>query len=59
MWGGWNEALDQIGEMYFGIKMPKQGNPLFDMMGSMFGGMGGAAPKPKAKVEAPPTAGLD
>ncbi|KAF2811152.1 DUF410-domain-containing protein [Mytilinidion resinicola] len=58
---GWNEALDQIGEMYFAIKIPKQGNPLMDMMGSMFmGGMGGGASKPKAKkVEAPPSAGLD
>jgi hypothetical protein len=57
--GGWSEALDQIGEMYFGITIPKQGNPLFDMMGSMFSGMGGPA-KPKAKkVEAPPAAGLD
>lgn len=39
--GTWNEALAQIGEMYFGIKIPTQGNPLFDMMGSMFGGGGG------------------
>lgn len=40
--GIWDEALAQIGEMYFGIKIPRQGNPLFDMMGSMlFGGGGG------------------
>ena len=58
----WNEALDQIGEMYFGIKIPRQGNPMFDMLGSMFGGgMGGggaAAPK-KAVGGRPPAAGLD
>ena len=68
--GAWEEALAQIGEMYFGIKIPRQGNPLFDMMGSMlFGGAGAAAkpstpkpstPKPK-KVEAaaPPPVDID
>lgn len=40
---GWNDALDLVAEMYFGIQKPRQGNPLFDMMGSMFGG--GPAPK--------------
>jgi hypothetical protein len=24
----WTEALDQLGEMYFGIKIPRQGNPM-------------------------------
>ncbi|KAG4028100.1 hypothetical protein MFRU_024g00700 [Monilinia fructicola] len=39
----WEEALVGVGEMYFGIQRPRQGNPLLDMMGSMFGGgMGGA-----------------
>ena len=67
--GSWDEALAQIGEMYFGIKIPRQGNPLFDMMGSMFfGGAGGASPKPastpKTKPKrvdspAPPPADLD
>jgi hypothetical protein len=38
----WDEALTSVGEMYFNIQRPRQGNPLFDMMGSMFGG--GAAP---------------
>jgi len=33
----WEEALEQIGEMYFGIPV-KRGNNLFDMMGSLFGG---------------------
>lgn len=40
---GWNDALDLVAEMYFGIQKPRQGNPLFDMMGSMFSG--GPAPK--------------
>jgi golgi to ER traffic protein 4 len=43
--GMWDEALANIGEQYFGIKIPKQGNPLFDMMGNMFFG-GGGSPKP-------------
>ena len=54
--GGWDEALAHIGEMYFGIKIPRQGNPLFDMMGSMLfggGGGGGAAKKTPKKVDAP------
>ena len=65
----WEDALAQIGELYFGIRIPKQGNPLFDMMGSMlFGGSGGgsssstAATKTRArKVEAaaPPQVDLD
>ncbi|KAK2761377.1 hypothetical protein FQN54_001899 [Arachnomyces sp. PD_36] len=61
--GIWDDALAQIGELYFGIKIPKQGNPLFDMMGSMFfggGGQGGGSSRggqsrnPAKKVEAPP-----
>jgi hypothetical protein len=62
--GIWDDALAQIGELYFGVKIPKQGNPLFDMMGSMLfgGGQGGGNAKPGAqqsrkpaqKVEAPP-----
>ena len=69
--GTWDDALAQIGETYFGIRIPRQGNPLFDMMGSLMGmgGMGGSPKeKPKAKkVEkiespappAPPAADLD
>ncbi|KAA6409138.1 MAG: DUF410 domain [Lasallia pustulata] len=68
--GTWDDALAQIAETYFGIKMPRQGNPLFDMMGSMlFGGGGGSSkpstskpstPKPKAAVApAPPAPDLD
>lgn len=57
----WDEALEQIGEMYFGIRIPKQGNPMFDMLGSMFGGgMGGGANKAASGNRSlPPTGGLD
>ncbi|KAI9689559.1 MAG: hypothetical protein M1822_010210 [Bathelium mastoideum] len=41
--GMWDEALAQVGEMYFGIRIPSQSNPLMDMMGSFL--MGGNAPK--------------
>jgi len=41
--GIWDDALAHIGELYFGIKIPKQGNPLMDMMGMLFGGGGGQA----------------
>ncbi|KAK7558411.1 hypothetical protein IWX49DRAFT_590911 [Phyllosticta citricarpa] len=57
----WKDALDQIAEMYFDIRMPSQSNPLMDMMSSMFGG-GGPAKKPQSRrVEAtpPPAPGLD
>jgi hypothetical protein len=70
----WTEALANIGEIWFGIKIPRQGgNPLMDMMGSMLFGGGvpkpttprSGTPKPKAepkKVEpaaAPPAMDLD
>ncbi|EER40574.1 DUF410 domain-containing protein [Histoplasma capsulatum H143] len=42
---GLESALAHIGELYFGIKIPKLSNPLMDMMGMMFGG-GGAGAKP-------------
>ncbi|QIW99437.1 hypothetical protein AMS68_004955 [Peltaster fructicola] len=65
---GWDEALAQIGEMYFGIKIPSQSNPMFDMMSSML--MGGNNPFAAKKKEqktvtaeaaspAPPAPGLD
>ncbi|CZS93685.1 related to DUF410 domain protein [Rhynchosporium agropyri] len=63
--GIWDEALTTVAEMYFGISRPRQGNPLFDMMGSMFGGGGGAAanakPQPKrvGGTSAPAAEGLD
>jgi len=52
--GTWDEALAHIGETYFGIKIPSQGNPLFDMMGSLFMGGGGGAKKNEAKKNEPP-----
>jgi hypothetical protein len=58
----WDEALVSVAEMYFGIQRPRQGNPLFDMMGSMFGGGGPAASKPQPKrvgASAPVAEGLD
>lgn len=64
----WDEALEVIAAMYFGIQRPRQSNPLMDMMGSLFGGGaggGGAAPggasrKPAARrVQAPTSEGLD
>ncbi|KAI1617614.1 hypothetical protein EDD36DRAFT_7337 [Exophiala viscosa] len=71
--GLWGDALANIGEVWFGIRMPRQGgNPLFDMMGSMlFGGGGGGqqstprsgTPKVQApakkEIEKPPTMDLD
>ena len=65
--GSWDEALAQIGEMYFGIKIPQQHNPLFDMMGSLLmGGGGGATGGQSGRrtprtvgAQAPPPAGPD
>ncbi|KAK4622344.1 Golgi to ER traffic protein 4 [Fulvia fulva] len=45
----WDEPLLQVGEMYFGIKIPSQSNPLFDMMSSML--MGGSNPFAAKKKE--------
>jgi golgi to ER traffic protein 4 len=62
----WAEPLETIAEMYFGVQRPRQSNPLFDMMGSLFGGAqpggpaAGGRKKPAAKrVEAPAAEGLD
>jgi golgi to ER traffic protein 4 len=62
--GTWDEALDQIGEMYFGIKIPTQSNPLMDMMGSLLMGGGGGSrnspkPKPKTVGASAPAPGVD
>ncbi|KAK5742677.1 hypothetical protein LTR17_003209 [Elasticomyces elasticus] len=46
---GWEEPLAQLGEMYFGIKIPSQSNPMFDMMSSML--MGGNNPFAAKKKE--------
>ena len=50
--GMWDDALAQIGEMYFGIRIPRQGNPLFDIMGSMMG-LGGS-PRPSTPKSSTP-----
>lgn len=53
--GIWSDPLAQIGEMYFNIKIPRQGNPLLDMMGSMFFGgnnQSGGNQKPGASSRA-------
>jgi len=48
----WSDALAQIGEIWFGIRIPRQGgNPLFDMMGSMF--FGGNQQKPAGRSSTP------
>ncbi|KAK3995105.1 Golgi to ER traffic protein 4 [Cladorrhinum sp. PSN332] len=62
--GAWDQPLELVAEMYFGIQRPRQSNPLMDMMGSFFGGGGGGAgfggSKPAARrVEAPTAEGLD
>ncbi len=38
----WQESLDMIAEMYFGITKPRMSNPLMDIMSGFFGGGGGA-----------------
>lgn len=59
--GAWDDALAQIGEMYFGIKIPSQSNPLLDMMGSFLMGGGGGASKQAASktVQPAPAPALD
>ena len=61
--GIWDEALTSVAEMYFGIQRPRHGNPLFDMMGSMFGGGGAGPAKSQPKrvggSAAPAAEGLD
>ncbi|GJN92702.1 hypothetical protein Rhopal_005737-T1 [Rhodotorula paludigena] len=38
------DATAALGEIHLGLKPARQGNPLMDMMASMFGGGGGGAP---------------
>lgn len=47
--GAWDDALAQIGESYFGIKIPSATNPMFDMMGSLLGMGGGGGGKKNLK----------
>ena len=58
----WDEALETVAEIYFRIQRPRQGNPLMDMMGSMFGGAAPQKPAPKRVVgssSGPVAEGLD
>lgn len=59
---GWDEPLEMIGEMYFGVAKPRQSNPLMDMMSGLFGG--GGAPSGQKQPQrrglgAPDAPGLD
>ena len=56
------KALERIGEMYFNIPVRRQTNPLFEMMGSLFGGGAPSNPQPalqKIEPPAPPAMDLD
>ncbi|EMF11980.1 DUF410-domain-containing protein [Sphaerulina musiva SO2202] len=69
----WDEPLLQVGEMYFGIKIPSQSNPMFDMMSNMLMGgnnpfaqkrreparVGQAASEEKPSTPQPPAPGVD
>ena len=58
----WADPLDMIGEMYFGIRKPRQANPLMDMMSGLFGGGGGGgAPQQRRPGlrDGPAAPGLD
>ena len=54
---GWEEPLDGIAEIYFGIQRPRVGNPLMDMMGGLFGGGGQPKRQPQRRVGAAPQGG--
>ncbi|KAF8427270.1 hypothetical protein EV426DRAFT_699093 [Tirmania nivea] len=53
----WEDHLEQIADMYFGIRVQRQPN-LLDMMGSLFGG-GAAGASPQLGAPPPPSADLD
>lgn len=62
----WNEALEIVAEIYFGIMKPRQSNPLMDMMSGFFGGgapTGGGSKRPAVKAPSstsmPAAEGLD
>ncbi|PUU73796.1 hypothetical protein B9Z19DRAFT_1111028 [Tuber borchii] len=54
----WDEALEQIGEIYFGIQVRRPAS-IFDMMGSMFGGAPNAAPQSRQIAPEQPFVDLD
>ncbi|KAI5813234.1 hypothetical protein BZA77DRAFT_322135 [Pyronema omphalodes] len=41
---GWEEPMSMIGQVYFGIEIPRAFNPM-DMLGGLFGGGGNKAPR--------------
>ncbi|KAI6250884.1 Golgi to ER traffic protein 4 [Erysiphe necator] len=43
----WDDTLTRLGELYFGIERPRQGNPLMDILGGFFGGAAPNVTKPK------------
>lgn len=59
----WGDALQMVGEMYFGIAQPRKSNPLMDMMSGFFGGAPSPAPQQRRTVarglDAPAPEGLD
>lgn len=62
----WNEALEIVAEIYFGIVKPRQSNPLMDMMSGFLGGgapTGGGSKRPAVKAPSsttmPAAEGLD
>ncbi|EFW99623.1 duf410 domain containing protein [Grosmannia clavigera kw1407] len=59
----WSEPLELVAEMYFGIQQPRQRNPLFDMVGNLFGGGGSGGNRPSNRtlpsLDAPAAEGLD
>jgi golgi to ER traffic protein 4 len=63
--GMWDEPLEMIAEMYFGITKPRPSNPLMDMMSGLFGGggapAGGSSRKPaiQSPTSMPAAEGLD
>lgn len=63
--GMWDEPLEMIAEMYFGITKPRPSNPLMDMMSGFFGGggapAGGSSRKPaiQSPTSMPAAEGLD
>lgn len=54
----WEEPLEMVAEMYFGITKPRQSNPLMDMMSGFFGGQPAPKRNPRGTDVLAP-AGLD
>jgi hypothetical protein len=57
--GTWDEPLELIAEMYFGIQRPRQSNPLMDMMSGLFGGGGGGGGGAASSRRQAPRIGMD